>query len=224
MGVAASGAGTGDGVKNASPGGVICPLPVCRARQNQPTGIASKACRYGQDRHAQAQRRRQTCPNKPATMTSSEELISWLQGLAPYSGPDTLLAFTKAPEGCIDLTHAHPSGLAQLLTGRRTRLSTLIRDSGQYTVAVRAARTLRAKIFELGSDRGIDVGYLAAGTASWTNAPGRCPAPCVRPGAADRRRAHRPPRPGRLRTSAHRAGPHQPGPGPQPQPRPRDRL
>lgn len=106
---------------------------------------------------------------------SSDELIAWLQGLGPYSGPDTLLAFTKAPEGCIDLTHAHPSGLAQLLTGRRTRLSTLIRDSGQYTVALRVARTLRAKIFELGSDRGIDVGYLAAGIASWTNAPGVAP-------------------------------------------------
>ncbi len=106
---------------------------------------------------------------------SSGGLTAWLQGLGPYSGPDTLLAFTKTPEGCIDLTHAHPSGLAQLLTGRRTRLSTLIRDTGQYAVAVRAARTLRAKVFELGSDRGIDVGYLAAGTAGWTNGPGATP-------------------------------------------------
>ncbi|MBG0741335.1 AAA family ATPase [Paeniglutamicibacter antarcticus] len=101
---------------------------------------------------------------------SSTELRTWLAGLGSYSGPDTLLGFTKAPEGCIDLTHAHPSGLAQLLAGRRTRLSTLIRDASQYAVAVRIAGTLRAKIFELGSDRGIDVGYLAAGTASWTNA------------------------------------------------------
>ncbi|WP_420713873.1 AAA family ATPase [Arthrobacter sp. H14-L1] len=101
---------------------------------------------------------------------TSNELRTWLAGLGSYSGPDTLLGFTKAPEGCIDLTHAHPSGLAQLLTGRRTRLSTLVRDAGQYAVAVRTAGTLRAKIFELGSDRGIDVGYLAAGTASWTNA------------------------------------------------------
>ncbi|MCZ2404347.1 DUF4011 domain-containing protein [Paenarthrobacter sp. Z7-10] len=100
---------------------------------------------------------------------SSEELRTWLAGLGPYSGPDTLLVFTKTPEGCIDLTHAHPSGLAQLLAGRRTRLSTLIRDAAQFAVAVRAARTLRSKIFEMNSDRGIDVGYLAAGTASWTN-------------------------------------------------------
>jgi hypothetical protein len=100
---------------------------------------------------------------------SSEELRAWIAGLGPYAGPDTLLAFTKAPEGSIDLTHAHPSGLAQLLAGRRTRLSMLIRDTEQYAVAVRTARTLRAKTFELNSDRGIDVGYLAAGIASWTN-------------------------------------------------------
>src|SRR6478735_3488457 len=98
----------------------------------------------------------------------SEEFRKWLSGLKPVTGADTLLHFTKTPEGSIDLTHAHPSGLAQLLTGRRTRLSTLIRDPGQYAVALRAARALRAKIFELGSDRGIDAGYLSAGTATWT--------------------------------------------------------
>ncbi|HEY8294075.1 MAG TPA: DUF4011 domain-containing protein, partial [Micrococcaceae bacterium] len=126
---------------------------------------------------------------------SAEHLV-WLEELASYSGPDTLLQFTKAPEGCIDLSHAHPSGLAQLLAGRRTRLSTLIREPGQYAVAVRTARTLRAKIFELGTERGIDVGYLAAGTVEWVNhgaAPHRISAPVlltsilltVRPGQDD---------------------------------------
>lgn len=114
---------------------------------------------------------------------SSPELQTWLSGLPAFSGPDTLLHFTKTPEGSIDLTHAHPSGLAQLLTGRRTRLSTLIRDPGQYAVALRAARALRAKIFELGSDRGIDAGYLSAGTATWTavvrNKPRRITGPVM---------------------------------------------
>lgn len=108
-----------------------------------------------------------------SNVDDSADHLAWLQKLVPHSGPDTLLQFTKAPEGCIDLTNAHPSGLAQLLAGRRTRLSTLIRDPAQYTVAVRTARTLRAKIFELGSERGIDVGHFAAGTTTWTNGPGR---------------------------------------------------
>jgi len=86
-----------------------------------------------------------------------------------------MLRFTKTPEGSIDLTNAHPSGLAQLMAGRRTRLSTLIRDHQQYVVAARASRNIRSKIFELGNDRGIDAGYLSAGTVVWTSAVGGKP-------------------------------------------------
>ncbi len=86
-----------------------------------------------------------------------------------------MLRFTKTPEGSIDLTHAHPSGLAQLMAGRRTRLSTLIRDRQQYVVAARASRNLRSKIFELANDRGIDAGYFSAGTVVWTSAVGGKP-------------------------------------------------
>lgn len=86
-----------------------------------------------------------------------------------------MLRFTKTPEGSIDLTHAHPSGLAQLMAGRRTRLSTLIRDRQQFVVAARASRNLRSKIFELSNDRGIDAGYFSAGTVVWTSAVGGKP-------------------------------------------------
>ncbi|MFZ3452552.1 DUF4011 domain-containing protein [Arthrobacter sp. 7Tela_A1] len=99
--------------------------------------------------------------------SASDFLLPWLAGLGQHAGSDTLLHFTVSADNSIDLTHAHPSGLAQLLAGRRTRLSTLLRDADHYRTAMRAARLLRAKIYELGSDRGLDVGYLAAGTASW---------------------------------------------------------
>ncbi|MFQ4150057.1 DUF4011 domain-containing protein [Arthrobacter sp. LAPM80] len=99
---------------------------------------------------------------------SSLELQTWLAGLDSYSGADTALAFVRTAHGSIALTHAHPSGLAQLLAGRKTRLSTLVREPEHYAGAKRAAAALRAKIFELSTDRGIDVGYLAAGMARWT--------------------------------------------------------
>ncbi|WP_251045709.1 AAA family ATPase [Arthrobacter sp. ISL-5] len=105
----------------------------------------------------------------------SEELRKWLSGLKPVTGADTMLRFTKTPEGSIDLTNAHPSGLAQLMAGRRTRLSTLIRDQQQYVVAARASRNLRSKIFELANDRGIEAGYFSAGTVVWTSAVGGKP-------------------------------------------------
>lgn len=99
--------------------------------------------------------------------TGADTLRPWLDQLGAFAGRDTLLHFTATKHGIIDLTHAHPSGLAQLLTARRTRLSTLLRDPEHFQVALKAARLLRAKIFELGSEHGIDAGYLAAGTASW---------------------------------------------------------
>lgn len=103
---------------------------------------------------------------------SSEELLTWLAGLDAYAGADTALTFAKTKSGAIDLTRANPSGLAQLLAGRKTRLSTLIREPDDYAAAKKAAAALRSKIFELSTDRGIDVGYLAAGLARWSEGAG----------------------------------------------------
>ncbi|WP_090584169.1 DUF4011 domain-containing protein [Arthrobacter subterraneus] len=111
--------------------------------------------------------KRTTVPVPDAGDSAEDFLIPWLRRLGPHAGTDTLLHFTPSRSNSIDLTHAHPSGLAQLLAGRRTRLSTLLRDPDQYSAAMKAARLLRAKVYELATERGIDVGYLAAGTASW---------------------------------------------------------
>lgn len=114
-------------------------------------------------------------PENPQHDERSEELSRWLAAFAPVSGPDTLLRFSRTADGTIDLAHAHPSGLAQLMAGRKTRLSTLIREPQDYTRAARAARSIRAKVYEMGNERGIDVGYLSAGTAVWTSAVGGKP-------------------------------------------------
>ncbi|WP_026550632.1 DUF4011 domain-containing protein [Arthrobacter sp. Br18] len=106
-------------------------------------------------------------PEQDRGDSAEDFLLPWLNSLGPQAIGDTLLHFRPSAGTSIDLTHAHPSGLAQLLAGRRTRLSTLLRDPVQYNAAKAAARVLRAKIFELGTERGIDVGHLAAGTASW---------------------------------------------------------
>ncbi len=98
----------------------------------------------------------------------TDELVStWVDSLGPGVGTDTLLRFAPSVSNSIDITHAHPSGLAQFLAGRRTRLSTLLRDSDQYDSARRTADALRGKIRELWDERGIDVGYLSAGQANW---------------------------------------------------------
>ena len=84
-----------------------------------------------------------------------------------YTGPDAMLDFNQVDYVHIDLSEANPSGLAQLLAGRKTRLSTILRDKSQLEAGMRSARTLRTKIYELATDHGLDSGYFVAGTASW---------------------------------------------------------
>ena len=62
-------------------------------------------------------------PVQDAGDSAEDFLIPWLRRLGPHAGTDTLLHFTPSRFNSIDLTHAHPSGLAQLLAGRRTRLT-----------------------------------------------------------------------------------------------------
>ena len=64
-----------------------------------------------------------------------------------YTGPDAMLDFNQVDYVHIDLSDANPSGLAQLLAGRKTRLSTILRDKSQLEAGMRSARTLRTKIY-----------------------------------------------------------------------------
>ena len=79
-----------------------------------------------------------------------------------------MLRFREPRDGSIDLTGAHPSGLAQLLAGRATRLSSLLRDPDLLTEARRRARSIRSKADQLQRQRGIATAQLAIGFASWT--------------------------------------------------------
>ena len=89
-----------------------------------------------------------------------------------------MLDFNQVDYVHIDLSEANPSGLAQLLAGRKTRLSTILRDKSQLEAGMRSARTLRTKIYELATDHGLDSGYFVAGTApGCRTTPARTPPP-----------------------------------------------
>lgn len=94
-------------------------------------------------------------------------LERWSHQMDLYTGPDALLDFNQIDYVHIDLTGSNPSGLAQLMMGRKTRLSTILRDKTKLEHGMQAARALRTKIFELETHHGLDAGYLVAGTASW---------------------------------------------------------
>lgn len=92
---------------------------------------------------------------------------TWQRQLVDLGGRNTLLWYSDLPSGTLDLTTAHPGGMAMLLAGRPTKLSDLVREPTALREARRRARTIRAKTLELYEERGLAVGYLAVGMATW---------------------------------------------------------
>ena len=68
----------------------------------------------------------------------------------------------------MDLTAAHPSGLAQLFAGRPTFVSALIRDQQAQPLALRRARAACEHAESVRLNTGIATGALVVGTALWT--------------------------------------------------------
>lgn len=101
----------------------------------------------------------------------------WRDRLIALSGASALSDVGLLGEAVIDLTAAHPSGIAQLYAGRATRLSNLVREGGALVSARRAARTVLARTDELAQRYGIAPTYLAAGIATWTETPRPTPVP-----------------------------------------------
>ena len=108
----------------------------------------------------------------------SAAVRTWQRHLADLGGRNTLLWYRDLPSGTLDLTTAHPGGMAMLLAGRPTKLSDLVREPTALDEARRRVRTIRAKTLELYEERGITAGYIAVGMATW-QVPGASRPPCA---------------------------------------------
>jgi len=104
---------------------------------------------------------------------------NWRAQIAMLGGPSPLLHFVDAPTTRIELTTTHPGGLAQFITGKKTLLSSLIRDE----LALRSAKNAAALITERGNElaltRGLDTIHLAIGLAEWKRADTEYRAPVL---------------------------------------------
>ncbi len=99
--------------------------------------------------------------------TVSQAAEAWRHELAHLGGRNTLLWHKDHPLGMFDLTVAHPSGVAKLLTGGRTLLSELVREKialGEARIRVTA---IHAKTVELRDGHGVESCFVAIGMASW---------------------------------------------------------
>ena len=86
--------------------------------------------------------------------------------LMELGGPNTLLWPARDPH-VVDLSTAHPGGVAMLLSGRDARLSDLVREPGALLRAQRRAAELTEHVERIAEEHGVHTGFLAMGSASW---------------------------------------------------------
>ena len=115
-------------------------------------------------------------PPAPASPTDLDDasrarvdaaLASWREELVGLGGVASLDDVSLL-DGAVDLTAAHPSGLAQLYAGRPTPLSSLIREPTALAAARKSVRKVAGRTDILARQFGVAPVYLAIGVATWT--------------------------------------------------------
>jgi len=96
-------------------------------------------------------------------------LATWRSALAEAAGASTLADVDQLGDAALDLSSAHPSGMAQLFAGRPTRLSNLVREPGALSAARRRARAVSVRAAGYTQRYGIASTSLAIGVATWTD-------------------------------------------------------
>lgn len=91
----------------------------------------------------------------------------WQRHLVDLGGRNTLLWFRDLPSGTLDLTRAHPAGMAQLFSAGSAPLELLLREPAALAEGDRRARIIRSRTQALAQERGISSCYLAIGMATW---------------------------------------------------------
>ncbi len=91
----------------------------------------------------------------------------WISALTDLGGRNTLLYYKDRRTGTLDLSPADPVALERFLSSGSIRLTRLFRDVDARAEAIRRVQVIYRKARELLEERGIRVGYLATGMATW---------------------------------------------------------
>ena len=91
----------------------------------------------------------------------------WQRHLVDLGGRNSLLWQRTDDSVELDLTTAHPAGVAKLLSGRSVLLSQIVRSEHAYAEAYEKALAIRDLSRELLEERGILSYFLALGRATW---------------------------------------------------------
>src|SRR5699024_12809496 len=103
----------------------------------------------------------------------ADALDRWSQQITGGVHAPSFLTQIRAGGVVLDLTHSHPSGLAQLLAGRgATRLSSLVREVGALADARSHARPIREIAERHAEEVGQTTCHLGIGDEIWVPAAG----------------------------------------------------
>ncbi len=114
-------------------------------------------------------------PERPSSALLQRAIARWEVELSDLAGHDDLVYLDPSSGRLLDLSVAHPSGLAGFLAGRLTRLSDLFRAPESLYVARVRARAVSLAASRLEDTYGLPGAHLATGTFDWPDAPGGRP-------------------------------------------------
>jgi len=92
----------------------------------------------------------------------------WRSALDADPGDSALSDVDRLRDALLDLSAAHPSGIAQLFAGRPTRLSNLVREGAALSTAKRRIRAVADRADDYAQRYGLAPAFLAIGVATWT--------------------------------------------------------
>ena len=110
----------------------------------------------------------------PMQQLSREELLrravrSWRESLSALGGESALRDIDTLADATLDLSAAHPGGMAQLLAGKPTPLALLVREPSALAAARRRARAVIAQAAEHSGRYGVAATTAALGVVTWQN-------------------------------------------------------
>ena len=107
-------------------------------------------------------------PDRTRSDVIAVAVDAWTAALRDRAGESPLADVERLGEARLDLSAAHPGGLAPLFAGRPTRLSNLVREGTALAGARRRARVVTAQALDLADRHGLSSAHLAIGVATWT--------------------------------------------------------
>jgi len=131
---------------------------------------SADSTRTGAAESAPGSRPAQIALAKPRTSAElvADAVVDWRSTLVSLAGDSSLADVSLLGDAVLDLTKAHPSGIAQLFAGRPTRLSNIFREPASLPVARKRTRSVAQRSQDQAERFGIAPTYLAIGVATWT--------------------------------------------------------